>query len=73
MNGTVRFKFIDLLTNLKFSLVVKDYKKRSTVVNTIPGYAHNIKNIGTDTAKLIVWCNEVFDKNNPDTFNYRFN
>jgi UDP-2-acetamido-2,6-beta-L-arabino-hexul-4-ose reductase len=73
LNGTVRFKFIDLSTNLKFSLVVKDNKKRSTVVNTIPGCAHNIKNIGRDTAKLIVWSNEVFDKNNADTFNYKLN
>jgi UDP-2-acetamido-2,6-beta-L-arabino-hexul-4-ose reductase len=72
LNGTVRFKFINLSTNLKFSLVVKDNKKKSVVVNTIPGYAHNIKNIGTDIAKLVVWSNEVFDKNNADTFSYEF-
>lgn len=71
LHGKVKFKFIDLSTNVKFSLVVKDSNKRSIVVNTIPGWAHNIENIGTDTAKLVVWSNEVFDKNNPDTFNYK--
>jgi len=71
LNGKVKFKFIDLSSNLKFSFAVKYNKKRSIVVNTIPGWAHNIKNIGTDTAKLVVWSNEIFDKNNTDTFNYK--
>ena len=36
---------------------------------TIPvGYTHNIKNIGTDEMILLIWCNEIFDNNNPDTF-----
>jgi len=36
---------------------------------TIPvGYTHNIVNIGDDDMVLMIWCNEIFDKNNPDTF-----
>lgn len=36
---------------------------------TIPvGYTHNITNTGTDEMILLIWCNEIFDNNNPDTF-----
>lgn len=36
---------------------------------TIPvGYTHNITNTGKDEMILGIWCNEIFDKNNPDTY-----
>lgn len=36
---------------------------------TIPvGYTHNIKNTGDDEMILLIWCNEIYDKNNPDTY-----
>ena len=39
------------------------------VVEMIPGYTHNIVNL-SDTEDLItlMWCNESFDPNHPDTF-----
>ncbi len=38
------------------------------VVEMIPGYTHNIKNIGDEEMVLLIWANENFDPNNPDTF-----
>ena len=36
---------------------------------TIPvGYTHNITNVGNKDMILLIWCNEIFNKNNPDTF-----
>ena len=36
---------------------------------TIPvGYTHNIKNTGDTEMVLLIWCNEIFNNNNPDTF-----
>ena len=36
---------------------------------TIPvGYTHNITNTGLNEMLLLIWCNEIFDKNNPDTY-----
>lgn len=36
---------------------------------TIPvGYTHNITNTGDKDMLLLIWCNEIFDNNNPDTF-----
>ena len=31
-------------------------------------WAHSIENIGGDEMKLIVWTNEIFDPNDPDTY-----
>ena len=35
----------------------------------MPGYTHNIINL-SDTQDLVtvMWCNECFDKDKPDTF-----
>lgn len=40
-----------------------------TVVETIPGYTHNLINL-SETEDLItfIWCNECFNPNHPDTF-----
>ena len=39
------------------------------VVETIPGYTHNIINLSdTDDLVTIIWCNENFDPNRPDTY-----
>jgi len=72
LQGVVKFSFFDLSTKKRFSFIVKnDKKKRSTVVNTIPGSAHNIENIGSKTAILAVWCNEIYNPKNSDTFFYK--
>jgi len=35
----------------------------------IPGYTHNIVNLSeTDELVTLMWCNEVFDSNHPDTY-----
>lgn len=38
------------------------------VVDIPCGYTHNIKNVGTEDMVFFIWCNECFDKNNPDTY-----
>jgi len=38
------------------------------IVEMIPGYTHNITNIGDDELLLFLWANEQFDPNNPDTY-----
>ena len=40
-----------------------------TVVDMIPGYTHNIINLSdTEDLVAIMWCNECFDPNRPDTY-----
>lgn len=42
---------------------------RIQVVEMIPGYTHSITNLSeTDDLVTLMWCNEPFDPNRPDTF-----
>ena len=41
--------------------------KKMEVVEMIPGYTHDITNIGNDEMVLLLWANESFDRENPDT------
>lgn len=38
------------------------------VVDILPGYTHNIENIGTGDLVTVMWANEPFDPDRPDTF-----
>ena len=67
--GKVRFNFINILTKKKFSILSDE--NTNLVINTIPGWAHNIENKGNKVAKVLVWANEIFDKKKPDTFFYK--
>lgn len=50
---------------------VIEYKvsdKKMEVVEMIPGYTHNITNTGNSEMILLLWANEAFDRDNPDTY-----
>ena len=38
------------------------------IVDIPTGYTHNIINIGNTDLVTVMWCNELFDKDNPDTY-----
>lgn len=42
--------------------------KKMEVVEMIPGYTHDITNIGESEMVLLLWANETFDRDNPDTY-----
>lgn len=37
------------------------------VVETVPGWVHDITNIVEDEMMVLIWANEIFDQNKPDT------
>ncbi len=42
---------------------------RIQAVHMLPGYTHNIINLSdTENLVTVMWANEIFDQNNPDTF-----
>lgn len=50
---------------------VIEYKvsdKKIEVVEMIPGYTHDISNTGDNEMILLLWANEIFDRDKPDTF-----
>jgi UDP-2-acetamido-2,6-beta-L-arabino-hexul-4-ose reductase len=38
------------------------------VVDIPPGYTHNIENLGDKDMVTVMWVNEIYDPNNPDTY-----
>ena len=42
--------------------------KMMEVVEMIPGYTHNITNTGDNEMILLLWSNEVFNRQKPDTY-----
>ena len=66
IKGQARFKFRHMQTGQKHELVTSGEK--AEVVETVPGWTHDITNIGTDEMVVMLWANEVFDRAHPDTF-----
>lgn len=69
--GKVRISFKNILTKKNFSICLSENDKK--VIETVPGYAHSIKNIGKKVAQGIVWANEELNFKYPDTYNYKVN
>lgn len=65
IKGTARFRFRHLLTDETVELFTSGDSPQ--VVDTIPGWAHDITNMGQDEMIVMLWANEVFDRARPDT------
>jgi UDP-2-acetamido-2,6-beta-L-arabino-hexul-4-ose reductase len=65
IKGRAVFRFRHLLTGELFELATSGEKPQ--VVDTIPGWVHDITNVGDDEMVVMLWANEVFDRANPDT------
>ena len=66
IKGTAKFRFQNILTNEKSELVVDANEHR--IVETVPGWSHDVTNIGSDELIVMLWANEIFDREKPDTF-----
>ena len=64
VSGVVRMRFRQLVTGETFEITVSNDKPQ--VVNSIPGWVHDITNVGASEAVVMLWANEVFDKQKPD-------
>ena len=65
IKGVARYRFRHLLTDELFE--VDSRGDEPLVVETIPGWAHDITNIGDDELVVMLWANEIFDRQKPDT------
>lgn len=66
LKGKARFRFRCILTDRRVELVIEGDVPE--VVDTAPGWAHDITNIGTDELIVMLWANEAFDPDRPDTY-----
>ena len=66
VKGSAKIKFEHVITHEKIEFEVSDKKLQYV---TIPvGYQHSIDNTGEGELVLILWANELFDTNKPDTY-----
>ncbi|MFA5656590.1 MAG: glucose-6-phosphate isomerase family protein, partial [Dysgonamonadaceae bacterium] len=61
--GVIRFRKIDETEVLEY-YVSGD---KLQVVDIPPGYTHNIENLGEEDMVTIIWANETFNPDKPDT------
>lgn len=66
IKGEALFRFRHLLTNEQVELRTDGATPQ--VVDTIPGWTHDITNVGNEEMIVMLWANENFDRANPDTF-----
>jgi UDP-2-acetamido-2,6-beta-L-arabino-hexul-4-ose reductase len=66
VKGRANFRFKQILTGETYEIITSGDKPE--VVETIPGWAHDITNIGDEEMIVMLWANEIFDKDNPDTY-----
>jgi UDP-2-acetamido-2,6-beta-L-arabino-hexul-4-ose reductase len=66
IKGQARFKFRHMQTGQAHELVTTG--DQPEIVETVPGWTHDITNIGGDEMIVMLWANEVFDRARPDTF-----
>ena len=65
LKGEALFKFQDVRTGHRHELKVSE--QRPQIVESVPGWTHDITNCGTEELIVMLWANEIFDRENPDT------
>lgn len=65
VEGEALFRFRHILTGA--SHVIRTSAERPEVVESIPGWTHDLTNVGDGTLVAIVWASERFERERPDT------
>jgi len=66
VRGRALFRFRHMQTGQEHQLQTSGDK--SQIVETVPGWTHDITNIGDEEMIVMLWANEVFDPLQPDTY-----
>ncbi len=66
IKGNACFRFKHMTTGEFFELHTSG--KQFEIVETVPGWTHDITNIGSDEMIVMLWANEIFDRQAPDTY-----
>lgn len=65
VQGKAKFCFRHVMTDETYELFTDGEKPE--VVETVPGWSHDITNVGNDEMIVMLWANEIFDREHPDT------
>jgi UDP-2-acetamido-2,6-beta-L-arabino-hexul-4-ose reductase len=65
IKGRAPFGFRHILTNEAYELFTSG--EIPEIVETIPGWSHDITNVGEEEMVVMLWANEIFDHDRSDT------
>lgn len=66
IKGQACFRFRHMMTGEFYEL--RTNGEQPEIVETVTGWTHDITNVGDDEMIVMLWANEIFDRENPDTF-----
>lgn len=66
ISGTALFRFRHRLSGETHE--IETSSKKPTIVETVPGWSHNLTNVGEDEMLVILWSSEIYDQAQPDTY-----
>jgi len=69
VKGKAKFGFRHIVTNEYYDLLTSGDEPQ--VVETVPGWSHDITNVGDDEMFVMLWANEIFDPETPDTIYHK--
>jgi UDP-2-acetamido-2,6-beta-L-arabino-hexul-4-ose reductase len=69
IKGKARFGFRHIITDEVVEIFTSG--DMPEVVETVPGWSHDVTNIGYDELVVMLWANENFDREKPDTVAYK--
>ena len=69
IQGKARFGFRHVVSDETHEIITTS--KELKIVETVPGWSHDITNIGTEEIIVMLWANEIFDPDNPDTITHK--
>jgi UDP-2-acetamido-2,6-beta-L-arabino-hexul-4-ose reductase len=65
IKGKASYRFKHVITGECYELTTTASEYR--IIETVPGWTHDITNIGDEELIVMLWANEIFDRNKPDT------
>jgi len=65
VHGEALFRFRHVVTGERHEIHTSGVEP--VVVETVPGWAHDVTNVGNEVMVSLLWANELFDRERPDT------
>lgn len=69
IQGKARFGFRHVITGETYEVIADGEKPK--VIETVPGWSHDITNVGDNEMIVMLWANEIFDRQHPDTIQHK--
>lgn len=66
VKGKACFRFRHIVSGEFYELFTRG--EQPEIVETVPGWTHDITNVGDSEMIVMLWANEIFDREHPDTY-----